>query len=178
MKNKILLPSIAEVLFVAVFASLSLLSGKRLLHDASTGFHIRAGELMWETRSVLKTDVFSYHSPPLSWTAFEWLSEIIMGLIHNYFGLSGIVIFFSFLIALTYYLLFRMSVRGGKNIILGLLIVALVMVSSQIHWLARPHAFSFVLTVIWYQILDEYQADQRNRLFRSEEHTSELQSLR
>src|SRR5262245_18340554 len=88
-----------------------------------------------------------------------------MGLIHSRFGLAWIVIFFSFLIALTYYLLLRMSVRGGKNSILGLLIVTLVMVSSHIDWLARPHAFSFVLTVIWYQILDEYQTDQRNRLF-------------
>ena len=105
MKNRIFLPSIAEVLFVAVFASLSLLSGKRLLHDSSTGFHIRAGELMWETRSVLKTNVFSYDSPPLPWTAHEWLAEIIMGLIHSSFGLAGFVIFFSFLIALTYYLL-------------------------------------------------------------------------
>jgi hypothetical protein len=165
MKNKSFVPSVSEVLFVAVFASLSLISGQRLLHDSSTGFHIRAGELMWETMSVLRTDVFSYHSPPLAWTAHEWLAEIIMALTHKYFGLTGIVIFFSFLIALTYYLLFRISVKGQKNIILGLLVVVLVMVSSQIHWLARPHAFSFVLTVVWYYILDEYETGGRNHLF-------------
>jgi hypothetical protein len=45
------------------------------------------------------------------------------------------------------------------------MVVVLVMVSSQIHWLARPHAFSFVLTAIWYCILDEYQTARRNRLF-------------
>jgi hypothetical protein len=165
MKNKIFLPSVAEVLFIAVFASLSLLSGKRLLHDSSTGFHIRAGELMWETRSVLTTNVFSYDSPPLPWTAHEWLAEIFMALTHRYFGLTGIVIFFSLLIALTYAWLYTMSVRDQKNMILGLVIVTLVMVCSQIHWLARPHAFSFVLTAMWYYILDEYQTDRRNRLF-------------
>ncbi|MGH7844359.1 MAG: hypothetical protein ACREQW_04190 [Candidatus Binatia bacterium] len=158
-------PSVSDVLFVGVFASLALASGKRLLGDSSTGFHIRAGELMWESMSILRHDVFSFRFPPLPWTAHEWLAEVIMALIHRGFGLTGVVVFFAFLIALTYYVLFRMAVKGRKNIILGVMVVVLVMVSSQIHWLARPHAFSFVLTAIWYAILDEYQTGQRNRLF-------------
>ncbi|HWP58704.1 MAG TPA: hypothetical protein VNL14_12505 [Candidatus Acidoferrales bacterium] len=159
-----LMPSVPDALFLAVFASLALASGGRLLGDSSTGFHIRAGEVMWDSGSILKHDVFSFHSPPLPWTAHEWLAEVIMALIHRPFGLTGIVVFFSLVIALTYHLLFRMAAQDRRDVILGLGIVVLVMVSSQIHWLARPHAFSFVLTTVWYWILDRYEIAGRNHL--------------
>ena len=156
-KLAILLPSLGDVLFVALFLSLSLVRGQRLLGDSATGAHIRAGEFMWNTLSVPKHDIFSFHSPALPWTAHEWLSQVIMALIHNAFGLTGIVIFFSCVIAASYFLLLKMCSVDHQNMLLALLAVCLVMVSSQIHWLARPHAFSFVLTVLWYYALDAYE---------------------
>jgi hypothetical protein len=144
---------------------LSFSAGKRLLNDGDTGYHIRAGEYIIDTLSIPKHDIFSFLSPPLPWTAHEWLSEVIMAILHRAFGLTGITIFFSFLISLVYYLLYKIIKTDEDNIIGVVIIVLLVLLSSQIHWLARPHIFSLAIMVIWYFLLDEFHYRHRNRLF-------------
>jgi len=160
-----LIPSIADIMFIALFLFLSFSAGKGLLNDGDTGYHIRAGEYIIKTLSIPRHDMFSFLSPPLPWTAHEWLSEVIMAMVHRAFGLTGIVVFFSFIISLVYYLLFKIIRTDKDNIILAVFIVLLVIVSSQIHWLARPHIFSLVLMIAWYYLLDEYQYNNKNYLY-------------
>jgi hypothetical protein len=164
-KPSTFLPSIGQFLFLVVFLVLTFSpAGKNMLADADTGYHIRAGDYILETRTVPKHDIFSYHSPPLSWTAHEWLSEVVMAALHRISGLTGVVIFFSLLISLTYALLFRYMRVYKRNIVFDVLIILLALVSSQIHWLARPHIFSLFLMVVWYHLLDSYQNDRGGRL--------------
>lgn len=164
-RKSIFIPSIADIVFLSVFLLLSFSAGKGLLADCDTGYHIRAGEFILDTFSIPKQDIFSFLSPPLYWTAHEWLSEVIMALLHRAFGMTGVVIFFSFIIAAVYYLLLRGIQTYKGNIFLTLLVVLLVVGASQIHWLARPHIFSLFLVVIWYYLLDSYQYRDKNHLY-------------
>lgn len=164
-KTKFFLPPVADIFFLAIFLHLSLRSGQGLLGDGDTGYHIRAGEIILRTLSIPKYDMFSFISPPLPWIAHEWLSEVIMALIHKSFGLTGVVIFFSFVIASVYYLLFKIAQTYKGNIILAIAVVSLVAASSMVHWLARPHIFSLVLAVVWYYFLDAYQYKDKNYLY-------------
>jgi hypothetical protein len=165
-KPNYLIPSIGKFLFLVVFLVLTCSpAGKNMLADADTGYHIRAGEYILDHHMVPKHDIFSFHSPPLPWTAHEWLSEVVMAALHRMSGLTGVVVFFSFLISMTYALLFRFLRVHGRNIVFDVLIILLALVSSQIHWLARPHIFSLLLMVVWYRILDEHQSDRGNRLY-------------
>ncbi|MBJ6751052.1 hypothetical protein JFN91_12585 [Geomonas sp. Red421] len=160
-----MLPSIGDFLFTSIFLLITLNLGQKLLSDGDTGYHIRAGEYMLGTHSIPHQDMFSFLSPPLPWTAHEWLSEVIMALVHQGWGLSGVVIFFAFLLALSCFLLFRMMQSDDSDILVSLLVVLLVGGAAQLHWLARPHVFSLVIMVAWYYILDQYQYQGRNLLF-------------
>ncbi len=135
------------------------------MNDLGTGFHIRAGEYIIHNFTIPKYDIFSFIAPPLPWVAHEWLSEVIMAVVHHIFGLTGVVLFFSLLIAFTYFLLFKFVRASGGNIILSCFIVFLVAVSSTLHWLARPHIFSLTLLVVCYYILDAYQYKSKNYLY-------------
>ena len=159
-----LIPSIADVIFLCLFLSLSLFAGNKLLNDCDTGYHIRAGEYILQTHSIPRQDIFSFHEPPPSWIAHEWLSEIIMAIVHRLFGLTGIVIFFSLIISFTYYVFFKI-LKTENDIVLSIFFTLLVLLSSQLHWLARPHIFSLFLMIIWYYLLDEYQYKDRNYLY-------------
>lgn len=160
------IPSIGQFLFIAIFLVLAVMpTGKQMLADADTGYHIRAGEYILDNLTVPHQDLFSFRSPPLPWTAHEWLSEVIMASLHRVSGMTGMVLFFIFLIALTYFLLYRYLRTRRRNVIFDVLIVLFAVVSSQIHWLARPHIFSLLLMVLWYAILEEFQDDRRNLLF-------------
>jgi hypothetical protein len=163
-KHAYLVPSIADVLLVCIVAFLAFRAGMDLLADCDTGYHIRTGEYIMRTLSVPKHDIYSFITPPIPWTAHEWLSEVIMALVHRAFGLTGIVIFFTYVIAFTYYLLFRIVRKSGGNILAEILVILLVITSSEIHWLARPHIFSLLLLVIWYALLDEFQHRNKNHL--------------
>ena len=168
MRGKIrllLLPSLADIFFLCPFLILSLNSGNNLLNDLGTGFHIRAGQYVIHNFTIPKYDIFSFIAPPLPWVAHEWLSEVIMAVVHHISGPTGVVLFFSFLIAVTYFLLFKFVRASGGNIILSCFIVFLVAVSSTLHWLARPHIFSLTLLVVCYYILDAYQYKSKNYLY-------------
>ena len=163
--KSLLVPSIADIIFISLFLFLSFFAGKRLLIDCDTGYHIRAGEYIINTFSVPKLDIFSFLTPALPWTAHEWLSEVVMAMVHGAFGLTGSVIFFSLIISLIYCLLFKVIRMNSGNIILATFIVLIVLTVSQVHWLARPHIFSLLLLLIWYYLLDEYEYKQRNYLY-------------
>src|SRR5437870_4582226 len=164
-KPRFWLPSLADLFFSCAFLRLTLSSDTWLLSDADTGYHIRTGEYILHNFTIPKHDIFSYITPPLPWVAHEWLSEVIMALVHKFSGLTGIVIFFSFLIGLTYFVLFRFAQSLKGDFFVTALIVLLATASSSIHWLARPHIFSLFLTVIWYAILDRYQYQGKDRVY-------------
>ena len=124
-----LIPSIADIIFISLFLLLSFSAGKDLLGDVDTGYHIRAGEYILNTFSIPRHDIFSFITPTLPWTAHEWLSEVIMALVHRAFGLTGVAIFFAFIISLVYYLLYRIFKTNKDNLILTVFIVLLVLVS-------------------------------------------------
>ena len=160
-----LLPSIADVVFLGIFLFLASGGDGRLLGDADTGFHIRAGEFIVENRKIPDADIFSFLTPALPWTLHEWLAEVIMALVHQLAGITGIVILFSFLIALSGYLAFTLLLKQQANLIFSSIAVLLVTLSSASNWLARPHIFTFVLFIIWYHLLNNFQYRERNHLY-------------
>ncbi|OGW41052.1 MAG: hypothetical protein A2Y97_13245 [Nitrospirae bacterium RBG_13_39_12] len=159
------IPSIADIFFIIVFLSLSLFGSKRLLFDCDTGYHIRIGDFIVNTLTIPRHDIFSFTSPPLPWMAYEWMSGVIMSLIHTRMGLTGIVLFFAFVIALTFSLFFRIMKSYKADMLISVFLVSLVIGTASIHWLARPHIFSLFLMVIWYYILDLYQYRGKNYLY-------------
>ena len=152
------LPSIGNMVFVSLLFVLAFNSGVQLLSDGDTGYHIRTGELILRTWQVPTLDPYSFHYPPLRWTAHEWLSEVIMAAVFSQLGLTGVVLFFAFVLALTHWLLYRWLRSKSKDILLCVSITMLATASSSSHWLARPHVFSLLFTVVWCQLLDRFQS--------------------
>jgi len=122
---EIFVPSLANLIFLVLFLSLSLSKIGFLLSDADTGWHIRAGEFIWATFSVPKHDLFSFITPSPYWINHQWLSEVIMALVHQSLGLTGTAIFFALLIALSYWLLFKLIFFSSGLIYMVVLYVAL-----------------------------------------------------
>jgi hypothetical protein len=158
------LPSLADIFFLCPFLLLALKSGNSLLNDGDTGYHVRTGEYILQNWAVPRADIFSYIEPPLAWTAHEWLSEVIMAVVHNASGLTGVALFFAILIGITYFLLFRFAQSLNCNLAATVLLVVFATAASSLHWLARPHVFSLVLMVGWYAILDNYQRGRKDHL--------------
>lgn len=161
-----LLPSLADILFVSLLFYFALPPDKQLLGDGDTGYHIRAGDYILSTLTVPKADMFSFINPAIPWTAHEWLSEVIMSLLHTIGGLTAVVLAFSILIAISTRVFFKNLVVDGNNILTSA-VASIVFVSlAQGHYLARPHIFSLVILIYWYRYLNDYQYQQKDHLWR------------
>ncbi len=160
-----LLPSLADMLFVSVFLYLSFVPGVGLLNDGDTGYHIRAGEYILDSFTLPNIDPYSFITPALPWTVHEWLSEVVMAIVHRLSGLSGVVVFYASILAVTYYAVVRVLKAHGNSALPAAATTVVIIASSTIHWLARPHLFSFLMIVLWLHILDSYEHLDRNRLY-------------
>jgi hypothetical protein len=129
--------------------------------DGDPLMHLRVGETMLQTRQVVRTDTFSHTRPGQPVYSKEWLTEIIFALAARAGGLYGICVLTAALIAGTYWLLYRQLAREGSDLAVAGLIVVLAAWASSVHWLARPHAVSFLLMVLWNDALRRFERSGR-----------------
>jgi hypothetical protein len=149
------MPSVSDLLFVALLLGLSCGSmGRLLLRDAGTGWHIRNGQLMLQTHSITRVDSFSATMNGQPWYAWEWLYDVLIAGIHHWLGLNGVVFSTAAIMATTFVLVFYLAMRRGGSLPITLLLLVLSLGASAVHFLARPHVLSWLLTVIWFELLD------------------------
>jgi len=158
-------PSVADLIFVLLVATLSCgLMATRLLGDAGTGWHIRNGEQILQTHSIPHTDPFSASTAGRPWYAWEWMYDAGMAAIHAQLGLNGVVFATALLIGLAFSLLFHMMLQRGALLPVAVVLLILALISSSIHFFARPHVVSWLFTLVWFGVLDscEPKADSKN----------------
>jgi hypothetical protein len=141
------------VSIVTLFYCLFLYDGaQRLFRDSDTGWHIRTGEAILTSGTLPRTDPFSFSKSAEPWFAWEWGSEVLMGLAHRTAGLPGVAALFLIAIAACTWLWFRLhwAVRG--DFFIACLMVSPMLSTANLHWLARPHVFSwlFLLSAVLY----------------------------
>ncbi|HLB89247.1 MAG TPA: hypothetical protein VJK29_16455 [Terriglobales bacterium] len=110
-----------------------------LLTDSDTGWHIRAGEWILKTGRVPARDLFSFTKLGQPWFAWEWLSDVLMAVIHRDFGLAGIVLASLLILGATSVCVYRSTLAESGHRVIAIVLTGLAMSASTIHWLARPH---------------------------------------
>ena len=150
-----LLPNLADIAFlmpvVYLFARMGGLTS--LLGDGDTGWHIRAGEWILAHHAVPYRDLFSYSKPGGVWYAWEWLSDAIFAGLNGIGGLAAVSLFAVLLLAVVFTLVFRMA-RRKSNPVVAIMATVLAVAGSSIHWLARPHLFTLLFVVIFFNALE------------------------
>lgn len=149
------MPSVSDVLFVSIFARTLTLGGE-LLNDGDTGWHIRTGEHILDTMTIPHADIFSHTAPGAPWTIYSWLADVVFASVHGLAGLNGIVTLTAAVIAFTFAALYRSMLKMAVNPVSAAALTAIAAAASSGHWLARPHVFSFPLTLAFMFILDRY----------------------
>src|SRR5438270_3689839 len=124
-----------------------------LLTDSDTGWHIRTGEWILKNRRVPATDLFSFTKAGQPWFAWEWLSEVLMAVIHRHFGLAGIVLASLLLLGATSVCVYRSTLEESGHRVIAVVLTGLAMSASTIHWLARPHLVTPLFAAVFCWVL-------------------------
>ncbi|MGC9950054.1 MAG: hypothetical protein ABSF64_27120 [Bryobacteraceae bacterium] len=136
-----------------VFLFCGMKGAHTLLGDGDTGWHLRTGEWILAHGRVPRSDIFSFTRSGQPWFAWEWLWDVLFGWLHLHAGMAAVVLASSLILALTFALLFRMA-RRSSDALVALAITLVAAAGSAGHWLARPHLFTMLFTVVFYSILE------------------------
>jgi hypothetical protein len=149
-----LAPDMALTFALTIVLALFFMFGgaNALFNDADTGWHIRNGERILSTGLLPHADPFSFSKSGQSWVAWEWGSDVLMGAVNRAFGLGGVALMYGLAIGAAVWMWFRLNRAAGGNCLLAGLSFIPMSPTASLHWLARPHIFSwlFLLGMVWF----------------------------
>jgi len=161
------MPSLADLLFVVLLFGLSAGAlGRLLLRDAGTGWHVRNGQQMLLAHAIPRVDSFSATMSGQPWYAWEWSYDLLMAAIYQALGLNGVVYYSAAIIAATFAIALYFATGRGANLPVTLFLLVLSLAASAVHFLARPHVVSWLLAVIWFEVLDSAVIKPSNQTLR------------
>ncbi|MDC7707326.1 hypothetical protein [Vogesella indigofera] len=136
------------VALLALFGILGNLRFNSVLADPDTYWHLAAGRWMIEHGTVPQHDPFSHTMPDAPWTAHEWLAELLLTVVHQVAGWTGLVVLVAvaFAATLAYVTRFLLARMEPAHALLFTAFSAGMMIS---HLLARPHILVWPLLAVW-----------------------------
>ncbi|HUH97625.1 MAG TPA: hypothetical protein VLZ89_09725 [Anaerolineales bacterium] len=162
--NKFKLPSISKtqtllewLVPVLVFFILT-----RTPQDADMWWHLRAGQVMWQSQAILLRDTFSYTRFGQPWTNAFWISEVVFYLLYRLGGYPALTLLVALTGAATFYSLFRRM--PGDPFVKAFLIVLATLTAAPI-WSPRPQIFSFFILALLDGWLERIGRDRRGSLW-------------
>lgn len=149
------------------FISALLLAGvgsEGFLRDPDSMWHIGVGRRILESGTLPWTDELSHTFEGQRWIAKEWLSQVILALAFENGGWPTVVTITLAAIALTFTLMFFELARQLRPTA-ALCITMYAYALCSLHFLARPHALSYPILVLWLAGLLRAVEDRRNPSF-------------
>ena len=143
-----LLPRTQDALFICILLVVCVRGSDLFNSDGDLGRHITLGTYMLQ-HGIPYHDIFSHTMKGSYLVSHEWLAQIAFGTVHAVLGLGGAVLLTALLIATTFALVYREILRRNIHYLPALSITVLAAFTSILHWLARPHIFTFLFVALW-----------------------------
>ena len=129
---------------------------------ADLGWHLRTGQLIWETGSIPHSDPYSFTVNGQPWITHEWLSEVIMWPIYATWGLAGLIVLCSSTILLGLWFVYRQMRTEGSGRLGAVLLIVLCAFTSMTIWSTLPLVATLCLAPFYAQRLQRWwQGDVR-----------------
>lgn len=122
--------------------------------DGDLGRHLTLGNLMITQGRIPLRDLFSHTMIGEVVTPHEWLAQTLFASFERIFGFGGVIFLCALVIAGSFWLVFKRSNRISQTLVITVFVTALSMITSMVHWLARPHVFTFLFLAAWLLVLD------------------------
>ncbi len=142
------------VIFISVFFGCLYLGPLLFNSDGDLGRHLTVGRYIISTIRIPTLDIFSNSLFGSILIPHEWLAEVVFELAYKIMGLSGVVIFTSGLLGIVFWVVTNSTYQKCRSTPITLLLVLIGVAASRIHWLSRPHIFTYLFLLIWIAIFN------------------------
>lgn len=149
------LPDLRGLFLTMIFLGVILLGPKLFSLDGDLGRHITIGNYILQQGQIPLQDIFSSTMYGQELIPHEWLADVCFALANRLMGLNGVVILTAFIIAITISFTFNQCLKRGVNFLGSILLIIIGAGASSIHWLSRPHLFTFLFLALWIALLEK-----------------------
>jgi hypothetical protein len=121
--------------------------------------HIRFGQDILRTGSLIQIDTYSYRTTGQPWINHEWLSEVIFASIHDRFGPQGLIVSKVMVSLLIIGLCYADLRRQGLSAVPAIILLALITIPFRMGLgTVRPQVFTYVLFYLQLVLLRQASA--------------------
>ena len=116
--------------------------------DPDMWWHLKTGEVIWNTHRIPTTDLFSFTAHNHLWVPHEWLSETLIYAAYRWGGYTGLMLwlcFFTSAILIAGYILCSLYSGNSKTALLGALTIWLF---GTIGFAVRPQMIGYLLLIV------------------------------
>lgn len=146
---------------VLIFAAIFLFAFNQF-KEADSFYHLKTGQVIWETGIVPPADIFSYTAAGVPWVTHEWLAEVILYGLYALAGYWGVMAAVALLAVAAYFLLWLLAREGGAEPAFAALLLFLVGYLTFELWIPRPQAFGFFFFALLLFCLEKYRRRGRS----------------
>lgn len=149
------LPGLGGILWLSAFFGVIALGPQMMNVDGDLGRHLTIGQYILDQGKIPFTDLFSHTMPGQPVTPHEWLAQVIFALANRVMRLDGVILTCALVIATSFWLVFRRARQASQGLLVAVLAAILAIAASSLHWLSRPHIFTFLMLALWMNLLED-----------------------
>lgn len=153
----------SQKFLLILFLTMVFLYSFNQIKESDPFYHLKAGEVIWQTKSVPRADIFSYTASGAEWIAHEWLAEVIFYFVYKFFNFWGLIVFAALIAAFVYYLIFRLAVKKGANFYLAIFSIFFLSYLTFRFWIPRPQIFAYLAFVVLIYLLENYRQSPKTK---------------
>ena len=157
--------NIFDKLLIMVAFSTAFYSFSYITADPDLWGHIRFGKELFEAKSFLYSDIFSYTAYGHEWVNHEWLSELFMFCIFNVFGSIGLLIMKMLVGLAIVYILFIISRYREKSSLVWAMVSMIAVMIMGPGFMIRPQLVTLLFTALFFFVFHLYLERDTNRLW-------------
>lgn len=128
------------------------------------GRHLKIGEIILQTKSVSSVNLFSYTFPNFKFINTHWLSEVIFYIIFRFSGFSGLLIFTTSVVVVSFLIVSAFIIKKINVFAFCLstiLYLGILFERTDI----RPEIFSFLFLSLFVTLLYKYKQEFTKLIF-------------
>ncbi|MDD5415940.1 MAG: hypothetical protein PHE48_02965 [Candidatus Daviesbacteria bacterium] len=122
--------------------------------DQDLGRHLKLGEIIWQTKNVPPTNLFSYTYPDFPFINSHWLFEVLVYLGQQTIGLQAVLVLKILTILLAVWLVLE-TIPKKQYLLLPVAFIFLHTLRERPE--LRPEIFSFLFTALTIYLLDKFE---------------------
>lgn len=139
-------PMTGRVLRIVSIASLLSIVASLCVFDVMSldfGWHLKAGEIIWNTKSIPREDIFSYIAEGRPWLDSHWLFQVILHAVYALAGSPGAILL-RCVVGVSTFALILATARCREYTPVALLVCLLALFSSHQRMMLRPELVSLL----------------------------------